>query len=76
MKLEIARGSFLIGSLGVASLCAAAWSEPDTKVVARSEASGQCAVPRIAQVVQAEARPDDDLLLLMYGLSQSLVGRS
>ena len=76
MKLEIARGLFLVGSLGVASLCAAAWSEPDAKVVARSEVSDHCAVPRIAQLSQSQARPDHDLLLLMYGLSQSLVGRS
>lgn len=76
MKLEIARGLFLVGSLGVASLCAAAWSEPDAKVVARSDLSSHCAVPRIARASVSEARPDQDLLLLMYGLSQSLVGRS
>jgi hypothetical protein len=76
MKLEIARGLFLVGSLGVASLCAAAWSEPDAKVVARSDLSSHSAVPRIARASVSETRPDQDLLLLMYGLSQSLVGRS
>lgn len=76
MKLEIARGLFLLASLGVASLCAAAWSEPDANVISRSEDGTQCVAPRIAQVMQTEARPDNDLLLLMYGLSQSLVGRS
>ena len=76
MKLEIARGVFLVGSLGVASLCAAAWSEPDAKVVARSELSNHCAVPRSARASVLEARPDQDLLLFMYGLSQSLAGRS
>jgi formate dehydrogenase assembly factor FdhD len=76
MKLEIARGLFLVGSLGVASLCAAAWSEPDAKVVVRSDFSSHCAVPRVAGASVSEARPDQDLLLLMYGLSQSLVGRS
>ncbi len=76
MKLEIARGLFLVGSLGVASLCAAAWSEPDARVVARSELSSHCAVPRVARVAISDARPDHDLLLFMYGLSQSLVGRS
>lgn len=75
MKLEIARGLFLVGSLGIASLCAAAWSEPDAKVVARSELSDHCAVPRIARMALTDARPDQDLLLFMYGLSQSLVGR-
>ncbi|MCQ2029455.1 hypothetical protein EA797_08215 [Stutzerimonas zhaodongensis] len=76
MKLEIARGLFLVGSLGVASLCAAAWSEPDARVVARSELSSHCAVPRVARAAISDARPDHDLLLFMYGLSQSLVGRS
>ncbi len=76
MKLEIARGLFLVGSLGVASLCAAAWSEPDAKVVARSDLGSHCAMPRGARVALTDVRPDHDLLLFMYGLSQSLVGRS
>ncbi|HCJ27751.1 MAG TPA: hypothetical protein DHV63_00200 [Pseudomonas sp.] len=75
MKLEIARGLFVAGSLGVASLCAAAWSEPDAKIVARSEVSDHCPLPRMAQASVWEARPDQDLLLFMYGLSQSLVDR-
>ncbi|WP_217475018.1 hypothetical protein [Stutzerimonas stutzeri] len=75
MKLEIARGMFLAASLGVASLCAAAWSEPDAKLVARSDVSEHCPLPRIAQAAAPQARPDRDLLLFMYGLSQSLVGR-
>ncbi|WP_417791362.1 hypothetical protein [Stutzerimonas xanthomarina] len=75
MKLEIARGLFLVGSLGVASLCAAAWSEPDARVIARSDVSDYCAIPREASVSVLDIRPDHDLLLFMYGLSQSLVGR-
>ncbi len=79
MKLEVARGIFLIGALGIASLCAAAWSEPDAQLVARSDVSDvsdHCPVPRVARVATSDMRPDHDLLLLMYGLSQSLVGRS
>ena len=75
MKLEIARGVFLIGALGVASLCAAAWSEPDAKIVARSALSDHCPVPRIAPGFVSESRPDHDLLLYMFGLSQGLVSR-
>lgn len=75
MKLEIARGLFLAASLGVASLCAAAWSEPDAKLVARSDFSEHCPLPRLAQATWPQARPDQHLLLFMYGLSQSLVGR-
>jgi hypothetical protein len=75
MNLEIARGLFLAASLGVASLCAAAWSEPDARVVARSDVSDHCPIPRMARASVLDARPDQDLLLFMYGLSQSLVGR-
>ncbi|MBC8650465.1 MULTISPECIES: hypothetical protein [Pseudomonadaceae] len=75
MKLEIARGLFLVGALSVASLCAAAWSEPDARVVSRSDVSDHCAVPRVARASSIDVRPDHDLLLFMYGLSQSLIGR-
>jgi len=75
MKLEMARGLFLVGALGIASLCAAAWSEPNAKVVARSASADYCPVPRLVQASAAEARPDQDLLLFIYGMSQSLVGR-
>jgi len=75
MKLEIARGLFLLGALGVASLCAAAWSEPNARVVARSASADYCPVPRLVQASAAETRPDEDLLLFLYGMSQSLVGR-
>ncbi len=72
MKLEIARGVFLVGALGVASLCAAAWSEPGSTVVWGDNGLGYCPVPAGARMVQNELRPDNDLLLFMYGLSQSL----
>lgn len=75
MKLEIARGVFFIGALGVASLCAAAWSEPVSTVVQGDNGRGYCPVPAGARVAQSELRPDSDLLLFMYGLSQSLVSR-
>ncbi|MGM3387556.1 hypothetical protein KXR94_07870 [Stutzerimonas stutzeri] len=75
MKLEMARGLFLVGALGVASLCAAAWNEPDARVIARSELGNQCPVPRMARASADEVRPDHDLLLFMYGLSQSLVSQ-
>lgn len=75
MNLEVARGLFLVASLGVASLCAAAWREPDARVVARSDVSDNCPIPRMGRGSALDARPDQDLLLFMYGLSQSLVGR-
>ena len=75
MKLEMARGVFLVGALGLIMLCAAAWSEPDARVVARGELASYCPVPRLMQASPVEARPDQDLLLFIYSMSQSLVGR-
>ena len=75
MKLEIARGVFFVGALGVASLCAAAWSEPVSTVVQGDNGLGYCPVPAGVRIAQNELRPDKDLLLFMYGLSQSLATR-
>lgn len=36
MKLEIARGLFLVGALGVTTLCVAAWNEPGAALVQSS----------------------------------------
>lgn len=74
MKLEITRGLFFAGALGVVSLCAMAWSEPVAKVVSRSATSDFCPVPRLPAL--AVAQPDGDLLLFIYGMSQGLGGRS
>ncbi len=69
MKLDIARGIFLIGALGVASLAAAAWHEPGPEVLHSASAAKQCSMP--AKLKSAVAvRPDQDLLLLMFGLAQ------
>ncbi|OEC47183.1 hypothetical protein A7D27_01555 [Pseudomonas sp. 1D4] len=73
MKLEITRALFLAGALGVASAAAAAWHEPSPSVV-RSNDLGYCPVPPNARH-KPMARPDDNLLLLMYGLTQGLRGQ-
>ncbi|KGK82989.1 hypothetical protein DP64_10310 [Stutzerimonas degradans] len=76
MKLEIARGVFLASALTVASLCGAAWSEPTANVIHSSESRDFCPLPAAAARAQQLAlQPDGDLLLLLYGLSQSLGGR-
>ncbi|MBA1272307.1 hypothetical protein [Stutzerimonas azotifigens] len=72
MKLEIARGLFLMGALGVASLCAAAWHEPDSSVVKANNGLGYCPAPPSVRLKQADIRPDQDLLLFMYSLSQGM----
>lgn len=70
MKLEIARGLFVVAALSVASIAAAAWHEPGTQVVSRSDLGLEPLAPRVqaAEVVQ----PDQDLLLFMFSLSQGM----
>jgi len=71
MKLEIARGLFLVGALAVASLAVAAWEQPRMQVIGASANGDYCAVPRVAKASVA-TRPDHDLLLFMFGLSQGM----
>lgn len=68
MELEIARGLFLMAALGVASVAAAAWHEPQPEVLSRD---GYCPLPPSARVAE-QARPDGDLLLFMFSLSQGM----
>ncbi|MBU0806887.1 MULTISPECIES: hypothetical protein [Pseudomonas] len=68
MKLEIARGLFLVGALSVASLAAAAWHEASPQVITLSE-RGYCPIPLQARASEV-MRPDQDLLLFMFSLSQ------
>jgi hypothetical protein len=71
MKLEVARGLFLIGALAVASLAVAAWEQPRTQVLSSVHADEHCPLPRVAKASVA-TQPDHDLLLFMFGLSQGL----
>ncbi|KAF1054028.1 MAG: hypothetical protein GAK43_01088 [Stenotrophomonas maltophilia] len=69
MKLEITRGLLLVGALGVCTLAAAAWREPGSTVVGALEHGSECRVPLNAQTRQ-DVRPDHDLLLFLFGMSQ------
>ena len=69
MKLEMARGLFLVGALGVASLAMAAWEQPRPQILSAVHGEGHCPLPRVAKV-ELPVRPDHDLLLLMFGLAQ------
>jgi hypothetical protein len=69
MKLDIARGVFLIGALGVASLAAAAWHEPGPAVLHSQVTKSECKMPPNVKAKLA-VRPDQDLLLLVFGLAQ------
>ncbi|MHC8307089.1 hypothetical protein [Pseudomonas sp. PB3P13] len=71
MKLEIARGLFLVGALAVASLAMAAWEQPRTQVLSSLNEDAICPLPRIAKASVA-TQPDHDLLLFVFGLSQGL----
>ncbi|KAF1012237.1 MAG: hypothetical protein GAK32_00275 [Pseudomonas fluorescens] len=71
MKLEIARGLFLLGAMGVAALALAAWELPGTQVLSAAHGGAQCPVPRIAKV-EAASKPDHQLLLFMFGMAQGM----
>ncbi|UVL39320.1 hypothetical protein LOY55_24270 [Pseudomonas sp. B21-040] len=71
MKLEIARGLFLVGALAVATLAVAAWEQPRTQVLSSVSSDAHCPIPRAIKASSA-AQPDHDLLLLMFGLAQGM----
>ncbi|WP_159815381.1 hypothetical protein [Pseudomonas sp. 18058] len=71
MKLEIARGFFLVGALAVASLAVAAWEQPRMQVIGASVEGEHCAIPRVAKASVA-TKPDHDLLLFMFGMAQGM----
>ena len=69
MKLELARGLFILGALAITSVAMAAWVEPGTKVLSAQHGEGHCPLPRVARV-QESVKPSHDLLLLMFGWAQ------
>lgn len=71
MKLEIARGLFLTGALAVASMAMVVWEQPRSQILRASNVDAHCPLPRVAKVSEA-IRPDDDLLLFMFSLSQGM----
>ncbi|MBO1539006.1 hypothetical protein [Pseudomonas sp. OA65] len=71
MKLEIARGVFLVGALGIASMAVAVWEQPRSQVLSASNAGAYCPLPRVAKASEA-IQPDNDLLLFMFSLSQGM----
>lgn len=69
MKLEIARGLFVLGALVVTSVAMAAWVQPGTRILSAQHGEGHCPLPRIAKAPDLVS-PSHDLLLLMFGLAQ------
>ncbi|MEX5321795.1 hypothetical protein WCE04_20940 [Pseudomonas shirazica] len=73
MKLEIARALFLVAGLAVTTVAVAAWEEPKPTVFSKAELADQCALSReMKPQQQAEAAPDQDLLLFLFGMRQGL----
>ena len=74
MKLETARSIFLSSALVVAALAAISWHEPSFKVLHSQACQAEGLPCQSAHVRQAvvEKQPDTSLLLLMFGLRQSL----
>ena len=70
MNSVVARSLFVLGACCVASLAAAAWHEPRSQVVSHFTVDA-CPIPAKAAAV-SQARPDQDLLLLMFGLAQGV----
>jgi len=71
MKLEIARGVFLVGALAVTSMAVAVWEQPRSQILNASHPDVHCPLPRVAKASEA-VRPDHDLLLFMFSLSQGM----
>ena len=71
MKREIARSLFLLAALAIAGVAFAAWEQPVTQVLSSTQNGAHCPLPRAVKVAVA-TRPDHDLLLFMFGMSQGL----
>ena len=71
MKLEIARGIFLVAALGVSALAAASWYEPDHGVVS-SHGRSYCLNPELKRSISAQAPDSENVFLLVMSLSQGM----
>ena len=76
MKLEIARGLFLGLALSVTAIAAAAWQEPGPRVLAAHDCSAvePCPPIPLRKQMQTDAKPDANLLVLMFGLTGAMKG--
>lgn len=76
MKLETARGLFLGLALSVTAIAAAAWQEPAPRVLEARACSAAATCPSTPprKPAPAQAKPDANLLVLIFGLSGALKG--
>lgn len=75
MKLEIARGVFLLAGLAVATVAVAAWEQPRPSVLSALHGEGNCPLPRVPKA-QVSVTPDRDFMLFMLGLAQGVKTQS
>ncbi|WP_447593645.1 hypothetical protein [Aquipseudomonas campi] len=78
MKLEIARGLFLVGALGVTAMAAAAWQE-STPMIIDSQTSSALYCPQplaLRKKPVEQVRPDSDLLLFLFGMTRGVSSRN
>ena len=73
MKLEIARGLFLLAALAVTTVAIAAWDQPGPGVLSAVHGEGFCPLPR--EKVISAVKPDQDFMWLMLGLAQGVKGQ-
>jgi Mg2+/citrate symporter len=71
VKLEIARGLFLIAALSTSVMALTAWAEPTPQVLSGLSPQSDCRVPANARRNML-VQPDQDLLLVIFSLSQAL----
>ncbi|EJL03947.1 hypothetical protein PflQ2_1189 [Pseudomonas fluorescens Q2-87] len=56
-------------------MAVAVWEQPRAQILSVSNADAHCPLPRVAKASEA-IRPDNDLLLFMFSLSQGMKPQS
>lgn len=76
MKSEMARGLFLAVALGVTAIASAAWHQPGPRILETHDCppASECSDNQPHRKPAGTAKPDSNLLLLMFGLSGALKG--
>ncbi len=71
MKLEITRALAVAAGIAVMAGAMMTWSEPSPAVLSAQNSLGYCPMP-VHGRAQTPVHPDQDLLLFIFGMSQSL----
>lgn len=68
----LSRVFFLLAALSIGAVAVAAWVEPAPKVLSGWGPQSECRVPANARrKILAQVQPDQDLLLVIFSLSQA-----